>query len=74
MLLDELRNRRAEISALGERYGAHRIRVFGSVARGEETARMPARAASGVSASQLNKRNSAHRTTCSPSSDEHVTR
>ena len=36
MLLDELRDRKAEISALGERYGARRIRVFGSVARGEE--------------------------------------
>jgi len=36
MLLDELRNKKATISALGERYGARRIRVFGSVARGEE--------------------------------------
>ena len=36
MLLDELRNRKADISALGERYGARRIRVFGSIARGEE--------------------------------------
>lgn len=36
MLLDELRSRRAEINALGEHYGARRIRVFGSVARGEE--------------------------------------
>jgi uncharacterized protein len=36
MLLDELRDRRAEIIALGERYGARCIRVFGSVARGEE--------------------------------------
>jgi len=36
MLLDELRNRRAEINALSQHYGARRIRVFGSVARGEE--------------------------------------
>lgn len=36
MLLDELRDRKSEISALGERYGARSIRVFGSVARGEE--------------------------------------
>jgi len=36
MLLDELRDRKAEISALAERYGARHIRVFGSVARGEE--------------------------------------
>jgi len=30
MLLDELRDRKAEISALAERYGARHIRVFGS--------------------------------------------
>ena len=36
MLLDELRNNKAAILALGDRYGARRIRVFGSVARGEE--------------------------------------
>lgn len=37
MLLDTLREHRAEIVALGQRFGARRIRVFGSVARGEES-------------------------------------
>ncbi len=36
MLLNELQAKRAAIHALGRRYGAHHIRVFGSVARGEE--------------------------------------
>lgn len=36
MLLDELRAKRDTIIALGGQYGARRIRVFGSVARGEE--------------------------------------
>ena len=36
MLLDHLHARRDAIAALGQRYGARRIRVFGSVARGEE--------------------------------------
>jgi predicted nucleotidyltransferase len=36
MLLDELRAKKAIISALGNQYGAQHIRVFGSVARGEE--------------------------------------
>ncbi len=36
MLLDELRARRNQIRELGRRYGARHIRVFGSVARGEE--------------------------------------
>ena len=36
MLLDELHARRSDISELGRRYGARRIRVFGSVARREE--------------------------------------
>ena len=36
MLLDEIRNRKAAITALGSQYGARRIRLFGSVARGEE--------------------------------------
>ena len=36
MLLDELRVKRDAIFALGNQYGARRIRVFGSVARGEE--------------------------------------
>jgi len=36
MLLDEIRDKKTAIQELGERYGARRIRVFGSVARGEE--------------------------------------
>ncbi|MHB8471845.1 MAG: nucleotidyltransferase family protein [Gammaproteobacteria bacterium] len=36
MLLDELRAQKDAIAALGGLYGARRIRVFGSVARGEE--------------------------------------
>jgi uncharacterized protein len=36
MLLDELRLKKDAIYALGNQYGARRIRVFGSVARGEE--------------------------------------
>lgn len=36
MLLDELRHQKQTINALGARYGARRIRLFGSVARGEE--------------------------------------
>jgi len=36
MLLDQLRQHKDTIAALGQRYGARRIRVFGSVARGEE--------------------------------------
>lgn len=35
-LLDELLRERASIRALCQRYGARHIRVFGSVARGEE--------------------------------------
>ena len=38
MLLDELRAQRKTIEALGKRYGARHIRVFGSVARGQERA------------------------------------
>lgn len=38
MLLDELRARKEMIAALGSQFGARRIRVFGSVARGEEGA------------------------------------
>lgn len=37
MLLEELRSRRHEVADLGRRFGARRIRVFGSVARGDET-------------------------------------
>jgi uncharacterized protein len=36
MLIDTLRNQRETILALSQQYGAQRIRVFGSVARGEE--------------------------------------
>lgn len=36
MLLDDLRAKKDVIVALGSRYGARHIRVFGSVARGEE--------------------------------------
>jgi len=36
MLLDELRAKKDTIVALGGQYGARRMRVFGSVARGEE--------------------------------------
>lgn len=36
MLLDELRAHRASICALAHQFGARRVRVFGSVARGEE--------------------------------------
>ena len=36
MLLDELRLKKDAIFALGNQYGARHIRVFGSVARGEE--------------------------------------
>ena len=38
MLLDELRQNRNQIEALARQYGAKHIRVFGSVARGEERA------------------------------------
>jgi predicted nucleotidyltransferase len=36
MLLDALKARREEIAAADKQHGARRIRVFGSVARGEE--------------------------------------
>jgi predicted nucleotidyltransferase len=36
MLLDELRAKKAAIAVLCTQYGAKRMRVFGSVARGEE--------------------------------------
>ena len=38
MLLDELHAKKDNILTLGKQYGARRIRVFGSVARGEENA------------------------------------
>ncbi|MEO7936129.1 MAG: nucleotidyltransferase family protein [Dokdonella sp.] len=37
MLIDTLRSNKALIEAACQQYGARRIRVFGSVARGEET-------------------------------------
>ena len=37
MLKDDLLRMRKEIRALASRYGARRVRIFGSVARGEET-------------------------------------
>ncbi len=36
MLLNELHDKKDRIFALRGKYGARRIRVFGSVARGEE--------------------------------------
>ncbi len=36
MLLDELHAKKDKILSLGKQYGARRIRVFGSVSRGEE--------------------------------------
>jgi len=36
MLIDELRQHGSELTALADRYGARNLRVFGSVARGEE--------------------------------------
>lgn len=36
MLLDDLVSQKSQINALASRYGARRIRVFGSVARREE--------------------------------------
>jgi hypothetical protein len=35
LTLSDLRQRKDQILALGNRHGAHNIRVFGSVARGE---------------------------------------
>lgn len=36
MLLEDLHRQKAAIDAMARRYGARRIRVFGSVARGQE--------------------------------------
>ncbi|MES9903536.1 MAG: nucleotidyltransferase family protein [Sedimenticola sp.] len=36
MLLDKIHSEKKKILSLGGKYGARRIRVFGSVARGEE--------------------------------------
>ena len=36
MLLNELKSKKTIIQEIGHRYGARRIRVFGSVVRGEE--------------------------------------
>tara|TARA_B110000503_G_C6983746_1_gene344372 strand:+ start:348 stop:638 length:291 start_codon:yes stop_codon:yes gene_type:complete len=38
MLRNELHTKKAEIEAAAEKYGAKHIRIFGSVARGEERA------------------------------------
>ena len=38
MSIDELRARRSEILSLAARYGARNVRVFGSVARGDDGA------------------------------------
>jgi predicted nucleotidyltransferase len=38
MTLDQLRQRRAEIEQLAKQHGAHNVRIFGSVARGEARA------------------------------------
>lgn len=37
MLLDQLRQMNTRLNSMAEQYGATRLRVFGSVARGEET-------------------------------------
>ena len=39
LLLENLRKNRAYIYAIAEKYGISNIRIFGSVARGEETAK-----------------------------------
>lgn len=36
MLLDQLHQQKSRIEAIAQQFGAQRIRVFGSVARGEE--------------------------------------
>lgn len=36
MLLDTLHDNKAQIDALARKYGASRVRVFGSVARGQD--------------------------------------
>ena len=38
MLLDQLRQMNVLLTGIAEQFGASRLRVFGSVARGEETA------------------------------------
>jgi predicted nucleotidyltransferase len=37
MTLEELRSRRHQIVELAEKRGAHNVRIFGSVARGEQS-------------------------------------
>jgi predicted nucleotidyltransferase len=37
-MIDELRRKKTEIMRVAERYGAKDIRIFGSFARGEDTA------------------------------------
>ena len=36
MLIDEIRNQKALIQSIAHQYGANRIRVFGSVSKGED--------------------------------------
>lgn len=36
MLLNQIRAKKAAIDLLGDKFGARRLRVFGSVARGDE--------------------------------------
>ena len=38
MLLDQLRQMNTQLNSMAAQFGASRLRVFGSVARGEETA------------------------------------
>ena len=38
MLLDQLRQMNVHLNGIAEQFGASRLRVFGSVARGEESA------------------------------------
>lgn len=37
-LFDTIKSRRADILRIAEKHGAHNVRVFGSTARGQETA------------------------------------
>jgi len=37
-LLDQIRSRKADLDAIAHKYGASNVRVFGSVARGEDSA------------------------------------
>jgi predicted nucleotidyltransferase len=37
-LLDQIRSRKADLEAIARKYGASNVRIFGSVARGEDRA------------------------------------